>query len=413
MHNNFKIYNNLNFTRDNIKNIIDYIKFRKLPDLEPKPLKNWINQYCNKPFKIINNQLSLDDHLIIANNEHDIEATLAAEYDTLNYAGIGIISFYKKICNKYIGIKRHDVAEFLKKQPYYQITKPLNHKVNKVIVANYTGERIAIDLIDLSYYASYNNGYKYILSCIDYYSRYCWLFPLKFKTSHSVAEQLKKLFDEVEPKYIMADNGGEFEGETKELFNEYGIKGINTKSYSPQSNGLIENLNKQIRKIIREVFLRTNNLNWVDYLKDIQDNKNKNYNSKIKAVPYDLFHNDPNNVLGSKAKENVIKHANKVIKNNDDLGINDIVRIKMSVIDSNIRKMIKQGDKKKIIINYSPDIYSIHEIIKFKHSNPVYILKDKDGRLVHSRFFASDLQKVDYYTMFNNQNKDYDDKLYV
>ena len=37
-------------------------------------------------------------------------------------------------------------------------------------------------------------------------------------------------------------------------------------SYQPTSNALIENFNNLLRKMIRERFVRHNNLNWIDHL---------------------------------------------------------------------------------------------------------------------------------------------------
>ena len=61
-----------------------------------------------------------------------------------------------------------------------------------------------------------------------------------------------------------------------------GIKQEFTLSYTPQSNGLVENLNNQIRKILREMFLRNNNTIWYDKLKLVAKNKNNQKKSTIK-----------------------------------------------------------------------------------------------------------------------------------
>ena len=69
------------------------------------------------------------------------------------------------------------------------------------------------------------------------------------------------------PNYLQADNGPEF---TSKLFNEWcernNIKLIHALTYTPKSNGLIENFNGQLRKMLREGFIRNNaddKLNWI------------------------------------------------------------------------------------------------------------------------------------------------------
>ena len=55
-----------------------------------------------------------------------------------------------------------------------------------------------------------------------------------------------------------------------------------TLPYSPESNGYIKNFNKQLRKMFREIFIRKNNLKWVDYLQICCDNNNTQYNRTTK-----------------------------------------------------------------------------------------------------------------------------------
>ena len=74
-------------------------------------------------------------------------------YDDPNIGlGLGILSFYKIVKDKYIGIKRDDVEFFLKNQTVYQITRELRKGINKPIITTYPNERWAIDLIDMELY---------------------------------------------------------------------------------------------------------------------------------------------------------------------------------------------------------------------------------------------------------------------
>ena len=52
----------------------------------------------------------------------------------------------------------------------------------------------------------------------------------------------------------------------------------------------IENFNKQLRKILRKISIRNNNLNWIDYLQICIDNKNAQYNKTTKHTPNQLWH---------------------------------------------------------------------------------------------------------------------------
>ena len=92
----------------------------------------------------------------------------------------------------------------------------------------------------------------------------------------------------------------------------------------------------------------------------------------------------------------------------------------MGTLYSNVRKLIKSGDKKLIVVNYSPTIYQIESVLKkdikdkvvrdnvISYEKSRYTLKNLDGTSVQTqqklnnpnkerrdkRFFASDFQLV-------------------
>ena len=72
----------------------------------------------------------------------------------------------------------------------------------------YINDIWSADIVDLSNLSKYNNGYKYLLTIIDIYSRYVFVFALKDKTSKSVLNCFKKL--KPYPNNLWVDRGGEF-----------------------------------------------------------------------------------------------------------------------------------------------------------------------------------------------------------
>ena len=71
---------------------------------------------------------------------------------------------------------------------------------------------ISCDLIDYQQYARKNGGNKYILTCIDMFSRYAYAKPLRDKTAQSVSSQLDAILQSMPfvPKFLTSDKGGEF-----------------------------------------------------------------------------------------------------------------------------------------------------------------------------------------------------------
>lgn len=107
-----------------------------------------------------------------------------------NLLSKGVHSAYKYITQHFINISRSDVEKFLKQQPNYQLTYNIQQQVNKPIVSKFANQRWQIDLIELTNYSSSNYGFKYLLNCIDIFSKRIWLRKMKTKE----ASECKKVF---------------------------------------------------------------------------------------------------------------------------------------------------------------------------------------------------------------------------
>jgi len=46
--------------------------------------------------------------------------------------------------------------------------------------------------------------------CIDVFSRYTWVTPMKNKTKETVCESMKKILKDIQPAIINCDQGSEF-----------------------------------------------------------------------------------------------------------------------------------------------------------------------------------------------------------
>ena len=392
----------------------DYIKNKIFPEYVKTNYKRKLYENKWKGFIIKDNKLYFEPEKLIVIPSDEIESILKQEYQSSNSAGLGYKQFYYLIAGKYLNIKRAAVQEFLNRQPTYQMTRQSSHFINKPILSKHCNERWSIDLIDFNRYGE-NNGYRYILSCIDYFSRYCWIRALKNKTSEEVKDQMKNIISEArtKPKVLQSDNGGEFRGKLTKYCDDVGIKQVFTLSYTPQSNGLVENLNNQIRKILREMFLRNNNTIWYDKLELVAKNKNNQKNSTIKNPPIAVWH-PGYNVFEDNTSEAFIKErASKLMQKYKAVKyeIGDLVRVKMSALFSHVRQLIKDGDKKYLSAKYTPEIYKIRSILMPDNEgfeNERYTLSTLDGELLQTqlkknninavrkakRFFASDFLRA-------------------
>ena len=110
-------------------------------------------------------------------------------------------------------------------------------------------------------------GYRFVLVLVDYATRYPEAVPLRTISAKSVAHALFQVISRVGiPKEILTDQGTSFMSRTlRELYGLLGVKSIRTSVYHPQTDGLVERLNKTLKSMIRK-FIHEEERNWAKWL---------------------------------------------------------------------------------------------------------------------------------------------------
>lgn len=135
------------------------------------------------------------------------------------------------------------------------------------------------------------NGFRYLLVCIDSFSRFSILVPLKDKTARSVA---RALINEVicryaSPKVLLSDNGTEFNNAIlKAVCETFQIKKCNILPYAPQANGKVERANRRILDIIR--FISGSTSSWDEHIPLVECSLNSAVHSSVNESPHFILY---------------------------------------------------------------------------------------------------------------------------
>ena len=104
---------------------------------------------------------------------------------------------------------RKYVKEWLAGQDAYTLHKPTKRKFKRrKMICVGLDHLWQVDLADLNSLAVHNDGFKYLLTCIDCFSRYAWAVPIKNKTATSVTDAFASLISLRKPTYVQSDKGG-------------------------------------------------------------------------------------------------------------------------------------------------------------------------------------------------------------
>ena len=153
------------------------------------------------------------------------------------------------------------------------------------IIVNHIDEIFAADLVEMQKFAKLNKGYRYLLTCIDIFSKYSWVIPLKDKKGINVKDDLEKIFKERSPKFLWTDCGKEFYNkQVQDLLNENKIKLYSTNNSEIKSS-VIERFNRTFKNMMNKKFTENNNTIFYNIIDDLVNKYNNKYHSTIKMTP--------------------------------------------------------------------------------------------------------------------------------
>ena len=257
-----------------------------------------------------------------------------------------------------------------------ELNKPtINKFPRQKIIVNHINEIHSTDLVDMSQYSKINEGYKYIFTNIDVFSKIAYAFPLKSKKIQDIKPCFEKIFEKNKPKYIWSDKGPAFlSKEMQQFFKDNNVKIYHTNSHLKAV--VIERFNRSLRELMMKEFVKNNNTIWYNILPKLIKIYNNRYHSTIKMKPIEVNKNNEKYI-----KENIYTY-DKTSKN-PKFKINDLVRISL--------KTRKIFDKPSSNIKWSEELFKIHSINK---SNVItYKIKDLNDEIIEDIFYEKELQK--------------------
>lgn len=285
---------------------------------------------------------------------------------------VGRDKFYDTVKDKYYGISKARVNEFLKANQNHQLhTIPKKVKASQPIVANGPRKLFMMDLIILRENSpqvlrndeDVDNSKitDVILTCIDVFSKFAYAVKLPNKTAGQIVKHARKILTADKPRMIQTDNGPEFVNNMfTDMLNELNIRHKRGKAYLPKQQSQIERFNGTLKKLISR-FKTQYNVNTIrpQYLKMLVQNYNNNIHSSTRARPVELHNNKE---LIKEAFTNLSDRASDIIHDVKDLRPGDKVRVNLSLI-KDVRKF-RQLKRYAYLRHWTQEVYVIERVIR-------------------------------------------------
>ena len=277
------------------------------------------------------------------------------------------------------GLKRKEVKTWLSGQDTYTLHKPIRKKFpRRVTITKGLHHQWQADLAILADLAAHNDGYKYILTVVDVFSRYGIAEPLKTKTGVEVARALKTIFDRhggKTPSLLQVDQGSEFyNAHVQGLLKTLGIRMFSV--YSDPKASLVERWNRTLKNRLYKYFTKNNTKRYVDVLPDVVQAYNASTHRILGMAPRDV--NEKNQKLlwtklyGKEFPRRAKFHFN----------VGDTVRI------SKLRGTFGRG--------YLPQWSEEYFLVTHRRATKpnTYKIKDLNDEPVKGSFYREELQRI-------------------
>lgn len=265
---------------------------------------------------------------------------------------------------------------WLSSQDAYTLHKPVRrHFPRRKTFAKGIDDLYQADLADMQNLSRFNDGYRFILTCVDVFSKRAFAIPLKDKRGPTVAEAFEKIFNQRVPVLLQTDRGTEFLNvQVQNVFKKYGIKHYWSLNDEIKA-ACVERFNRTIKTRLFRYFTAHHTKRWIDVLDAFIESYNKSFHRTIGMAPNDV------------TLDNSQQVANRMFPLKTDpqwkFEIGDRVRI------TKYKNIFEKGYKQ----NWTDEIFVI--AIRFPSNPATYGLKDLLGEEIKGRFYEQEIQKVE------------------
>jgi hypothetical protein len=285
----------------------------------------------------------------------------------------GVSTLHKHLTD---GTSRKDVKNWLEKHDAYTLHKAVRWKFKRRKTFTVGIDDLwQADVVDLTNLAEHNNSYKYLLTCIDVFSKRAWAIPLKSKSGASLTNAFSTILEERRPAHLQTDKGKEFLNKLfQSLLKDNGIIFYTTENDDIKAS-VVERFNRTLKTKMWRYFTYKNTYRYVDVLQDLLHSYNNTHHRSIGMTPSNVS-------LENEALIRKRLYGTKKPRAKWKFKVNEHVRI------SKTRLAFKKG----YLPSWSEEIFIVSAQIP---TDPVtYEVVDSNGEKLKGKFYEPELQKI-------------------
>lgn len=282
-------------------------------------------------------------------------------------------------------VTRHDVEEYLAGERVYTLHRRAVRRYRHMpTLASGLHTEWQADLASFDRLSRDNNGYKYLLVCIDTLSRQLFVEPVKTKSAGEMIGAFERLFKRSVyiPWKLVTDQGREFTAkDVQDFFRSKQIKHFCMFTSPKFHAGMAERANRSIKERLYRYFTERQTQRWVDRIQDIVNAINKSFNSSIGMRPVDVTFKNAENLRAKLNQSAATRNPKRAAAR---FSVGDQVRIEKH----------KHTFQKGYLPNFTSEIFTVDKVRKLSTTPITYRIRDSAGELIKGWFYAYDLCRV-------------------
>ena len=278
------------------------------------------------------------------------------------------------------GVKKKVIQKWLEGEDTYTMHKPIKRKFRrrKVVVGG-MNQQFQADLIDLQNIKKWNNKTNYLLTCIDVFSKYAYVLPLKDKTGASITNAFKQIFKQLNklPFYLQTDSGKEFLNNAfQKYLKDHKVKHFVTWNQDTKSS-IVEIFNRTLKRRMFRYFTKHSTKRYINVLPSLVHSYNNTYHRSIKYAP---------SQINSENQEEVWQ---RLYGNNHHEPDSDPFTAGTRVRISKAKGLFEKG----YLPNWTEELFTIEKVL-YRTDPITYTVKDDADVTLRGTFYKEELQKV-------------------
>lgn len=190
-------------------------------------------------------------------------------------------------------VTKQDCVKYLQTQPAYTLYRPARKKYQRnQVVAEFSGQILQVDIMDVSNYSESNNGFRYIFLGNDTYSKTLISFPIRNRKPASIIASLQHFIDNLPFTIlnIFSDQEGSILSKVVKKWLESKAIRLYTTTAKIKAPG-VERMIRTLRTAFQRHFESSQTFKWLEYLPKFQKYYNNRKHSTTRQTPNDIVNN--------------------------------------------------------------------------------------------------------------------------